>query len=172
MEAALALGGVVLGGLVAWLGSLHGARREADREHERWLRQHRFEAWAELLGIATQVSMLTREDIEPAWHGPSTSELAADVAEKIQTAVALEHAKASLATTDRAVQLIDAVSMVGSTIEGLGPTSFLPHARNLRGAITVTLDASDTDTYEAAVDELDEQRTRFGQALRAQLKAD
>jgi hypothetical protein len=44
MEAAIGLGGIVLGSLLTWAASLYGAKKEADREHDRWLRDQRLAA--------------------------------------------------------------------------------------------------------------------------------
>lgn len=165
MNAALALGGVALGGIVAWLGSLHGANREAKREHARWLREHRFTAWTELLGIATQAAILSRDDVTPL---PDE--------DTITTREELEELREELTAAFEAAKqvsaLLDASSVVGATTEGLGPASFLPHTRSLWGAIRVTLAAEDEETVDVATDVLDEERVNFARALRAQLNAD
>lgn len=54
MTAALALGGVLLGALLTWLASAQGQRAEHKREHVRWLRGQRFEAWVEMQNVVAR----------------------------------------------------------------------------------------------------------------------
>jgi hypothetical protein len=60
MDPLIGLGGIALGVALTWLASLSGAKREAGREHRRWLRERRYEAWMQLLGLGHQVSFSVR----------------------------------------------------------------------------------------------------------------
>lgn len=86
MDAATALGGIGLGAALAWLSSMYGARKEADREHARWLRERRFEAWSAFLNTCTTVASIPRHDLLPK---PTNRALTNDELADIRDAMAL-----------------------------------------------------------------------------------
>ena len=60
VEAAIGLGGIALGALLTWAASQYGARKEAEREHERWIRDQRFAACVEMTTAATTYTTAAR----------------------------------------------------------------------------------------------------------------
>jgi len=50
-EAAVTIGAVIVGALLAFLAALWGARVEANREHARWLRERRHEAYEKFMAV-------------------------------------------------------------------------------------------------------------------------
>jgi hypothetical protein len=52
-----ALIGIALGAGLAWLSAAYGQRRAQRAEHDKWLRERRFEAWTEMLSAC-----------ETMWH--------------------------------------------------------------------------------------------------------
>lgn len=50
----LALVPVAVGGFIAFLGGLVGAQVQAQREHRRWMRERRFEAYVDLVALLSR----------------------------------------------------------------------------------------------------------------------
>jgi hypothetical protein len=50
-EAAITIGAVVVGALLAFLGALWGTWKEAQREHARWLRERRHQAYEKFMAV-------------------------------------------------------------------------------------------------------------------------
>src|SRR6188474_663367 len=53
-----ALGPVVLGGLLALIGGLVGAVIQAGREHRKWLRERRLDAYLKFLAIEHHITVI------------------------------------------------------------------------------------------------------------------
>ncbi|NIY62063.1 hypothetical protein GQ603_16150 [Clavibacter michiganensis subsp. michiganensis] len=61
---------VVVGALIAFLSSGHGARTEARREQARWLRERRFEAYKEYLTTSDKWAMRAGDPDAPEVSEP------------------------------------------------------------------------------------------------------
>lgn len=110
------VGLVLLGALLPLVGGLIGAWWESKREHERWLRDRRFEAWSNLIATAMHVTTLERKDVYLRNRQHLTDE---------------EHVLVAASLNASADGLRDVVHAVAQ-IQSLGPDDMVEAAQTVR----------------------------------------